>query len=240
MLEHRLAAFEGLAGSGLEIGALHEPCRLSSRCRVEYFDAITEEEARLLFPEIAGDRFVHVDRVGDLDRDGLGAYPDAHFDFVIINHVLEHLANPLFTVREVFRVIRPGGVAVIAIPDMRYTFDARRALTDWDHLWSDYVNRVGKSSDEHYLDFLRSAAPHVFKESAENLALHIDRVRKRREHSHVWTSHSFRIQLQRSMAAFGIEASPIFESFGDDNRFEYFSMWRKAGGPPDPAPAAGA
>jgi SAM-dependent methyltransferase len=228
-LDHRLAAFEGLSGNGLEIGALHEPVRLSSRCRVEYFDAVTEGEAGLLFPEIPSGAFVHVHHVGDLDRGGLAAFPDSGFDFVIINHVLEHLANPLLAVREVFRILHPGGIAVISIPDMRYTFDARRALTPWDHLWSDYVNGVVESSDEHYLDFLRSAAPHVFEESAQNLAIHVERVRRRREHAHVWTSQSFREHLRRSMAAFGIEAAPLVESLGDDNRIEYFSMWRKAG-----------
>jgi SAM-dependent methyltransferase len=230
-LEHRNAAFGALRGRGLEIGALNEPCRLGPGCSVEYFDAVTEDEARALFPELPRDGFVHVDHVGDLDRGGLGAFADGELDFVVMNHVLEHLANPLLAVREAFRVVRVGGIAVIAIPDMRFTFDARRPLTTWEHLWGDYVNRVAESSDEHYLDFLRSAAPHVFAEPAGNLAIHVARVRGRREHAHVWTSQSFREHLVRAFGAFGIAASPLAESTGDENRIEYFSVWRKAGGP---------
>jgi SAM-dependent methyltransferase len=230
-LEHRGAAFEILAGRGLEIGALNEPCRLGPDCRVEYFDAVTEEGARALFPELPAEGFVHVDHVGDLDRGGLGAFADGSYDFVIMNHVAEHLANPLLALREVFRVVRPGGVAVVAIPDMRFTFDACRKLTGWDHLWSDYVNRVVENSDEHYLDFLRGVAPRVLGESPENLAVHVARARARREHAHVWTSQSFREHLGRAFGAFGIEALPTFESTGDENRIEYFSMWSKLRGP---------
>ena len=230
-LEHRRAACEALAGRGLEIGALNEPCRLGPGCRVEYFDAVTEDEARALFPELPPGAFVHVDHVGDLDRGGLDAFADGSYDFVVINHVLEHLANPLLAAREVFRVLRGGGVAVVAIPDMRFTFDARRALTPWEHLWGDYAGRVVESSDEHYLDFLRSAAPHVFAEPPENLPIHVARVRGRREHAHVWTSQSFREHLLRAFGAFGIAATPLFESTGDENQIEYFSVWRKVGGP---------
>ena len=228
-LEHRLAALGVLAGAGLEIGALHEPTRVGAGCRVEYFDALTEAQARALFPELPPGGFVHVDHVGDLDRGGLGVFGDGSFDFAIMNHVLEHLANPLLSVRELFRIVRPGGVVVVSIPDMRFTFDARRPLTSWEHLWGDYQEGVVESSDEHYLDFLRSAAPHVFTEPAANLPIHVARVRSRREHAHVWSSRSFREHLVRALAAFGIEASPVFESTGDENRLEYFSMWRKAG-----------
>jgi SAM-dependent methyltransferase len=236
-LEHRRAALGVLAGGGLEVGALHEPTRLGAGCRVEYFDAITEEQARALFPELPPGGFVHVDHVGDLDRGGLGAFADGSLDFVIMNHVLEHLANPLLAVREAFRVIRTGGVAVLSIPDMRFTFDARRRLTPWEHLWGDYAGGVTESSDEHYLDFLRSAAPHVFGEPPGNLAIHVARVRSRREHAHVWSSQSFREHLARAMKAFGVVASPVFESTGDENSLEYFSMWRKSAGP---APTSGA
>jgi SAM-dependent methyltransferase len=230
-LEHRSAAFEVLSGRGLEIGALNEPCRLGPDCRVEYLDAVTEDEARALFPDLPPGGFVHVDHIGDLDRGGLGAFGDGSYDFVIMNHVAEHLANPLLAVREVFRVVRPGGVAVIAVPDMRFTFDASRGLTPWDHVWGDYARGVVENSDEHYLDFLRGAAPHVFGEAPENLAGHVARVRGRREHAHVWTSQSFRELLDRAFAAFGIEALPTYESTGDENRIEYFSMWSKIRGP---------
>jgi len=52
--------------------------------------------------------------VGDL---AAAAFPDGHFDLVILWHVLEHLPEPRATLAEVRRVLRPGGVAVIGVPN---------------------------------------------------------------------------------------------------------------------------
>jgi SAM-dependent methyltransferase len=38
------------------------------------------------------------------------------FDFVLCNHVLEHVPDDGAAMREMFRVLRPGGTAVISVP----------------------------------------------------------------------------------------------------------------------------
>ncbi|MDF3822160.1 class I SAM-dependent methyltransferase [Leptospira sp. 96542] len=43
-------------------------------------------------------------------------YPDASFDFVIANHVLEHVANDGVAVREISRILKQGGVAILQTP----------------------------------------------------------------------------------------------------------------------------
>jgi len=52
--------------------------------------------------------------VGDL---AAAAFPDGHFDLVVLWHVLEHLPEPRATLAEVRRVLRPAGVAVIGVPN---------------------------------------------------------------------------------------------------------------------------
>jgi SAM-dependent methyltransferase len=43
-------------------------------------------------------------------------YPDASCDYFICLHVLEHVPNDIGAVREIFRVLRPGGRAVLQVP----------------------------------------------------------------------------------------------------------------------------
>jgi SAM-dependent methyltransferase len=42
--------------------------------------------------------------------------PDAYFDAVIANHVLEHVQRDDLALAEVRRVLRPGGLALLQVP----------------------------------------------------------------------------------------------------------------------------
>lgn len=46
-------------------------------------------------------------------------YPDASFDAVICNHVLEHVPADRPAMRELCRVLKPGGWALLLVPDVR-------------------------------------------------------------------------------------------------------------------------
>lgn len=52
--------------------------------------------------------------LGDLFQAG---YKDAFFDVVLFNHALEHMYNPVATLREVHRILKPGGLLMINIPN---------------------------------------------------------------------------------------------------------------------------
>jgi SAM-dependent methyltransferase len=225
--EHRKPALAAIRGAGIEVGALHEPFPVPAGASVTYVDTLTVEQATRLFPEIDASRITRADRILDLDVDGLSCFPDRSVDFVIISHVFEHLANPIRVVGEVFRVLRPGGIAIIAVPDKRYTFDRARSLTPLEHLIEDYRAGVTESSDEHYMDFLRGTAPEIIAGPPEHLPHHVGRARARREHSHVWTSDTFREFLLRSVEICGTPALPVYESGGEQNAFEYFGVWKR-------------
>jgi SAM-dependent methyltransferase len=61
--------------------------------------------------------------------DGRLPFPDGSFDGVVLKDVLEHVPDPAMLVREVRRVLRPGGLSFASSPD------AQR----W--VWDDYTHR---------------------------------------------------------------------------------------------------
>lgn len=46
--------------------------------------------------------------------------PDASFDIVTLKHTLEHVQHPMRGLKEIARVLRPGGVAFLIVPDAAY------------------------------------------------------------------------------------------------------------------------
>jgi SAM-dependent methyltransferase len=54
-------------------------------------------------------------RLRRLDLEAL-PFPDADFDVVIANHVLEHVVDEARAMAEIRRVLRPGGWAMLAVP----------------------------------------------------------------------------------------------------------------------------
>lgn len=49
-------------------------------------------------------------------------FPDASFDHVVCSEVLEHLPDDAAAVREIARVLKPGGTAVFTVPDADFPF----------------------------------------------------------------------------------------------------------------------
>ncbi len=43
-------------------------------------------------------------------------YPDDFFDLITLNHVLEHISNPMTTLRELKRILKPKGTLIIGVP----------------------------------------------------------------------------------------------------------------------------
>jgi len=45
-------------------------------------------------------------------------YPDASFDVINVFHVIEHLIDPVAYIKELQRILKPGGVLIIGTPDI--------------------------------------------------------------------------------------------------------------------------
>jgi len=60
-------------------------------------------------------------------------FPDNSFDVVVMWHVLEHVSDPRPTVAEVSRILRPGGLFLVAVPNFGSP-EARLTRAGWFHL----------------------------------------------------------------------------------------------------------
>jgi SAM-dependent methyltransferase len=49
-------------------------------------------------------------------RRSIAEYPDASFDYVRANHSLEHVLDPVEVLREMYRVLKPGGTLFVGVP----------------------------------------------------------------------------------------------------------------------------
>jgi SAM-dependent methyltransferase len=87
------------------------------------------------------------------------AFPSDAFDLVICSHVLEHVKEDRRAIAELFRITRPGGVAVIPVPLAwnEQATDEREGLTAAQRAAlygeAEHVRRYGRD----YLDRLREA-----------------------------------------------------------------------------------
>jgi SAM-dependent methyltransferase len=124
-----------LGGDGLEIGALQHPMTVPDASSILYSDILTEEQLQQTYPGSKPPDIVS-------DSESFPTVSNDRFDFIIANHVLEHLSNPIRALAEWFRILRDDGLLFMAIPDKRYTFDRRRPRTPLAHLISDYQSTL--------------------------------------------------------------------------------------------------
>jgi SAM-dependent methyltransferase len=147
-----------LRGDGIEIGGLGRPLMLSAGARVKFVDRYDEDGLRGNYPEMAGVKIVRPDIVDDGET--LATIPDASQDFVVVNHVVEHFQDPIRFFHNANRVLKPGGVLFMALPDRDKTFDRARPVTPFEHLVHDYDHGPAGSREEHFREFVRLADTH--------------------------------------------------------------------------------
>lgn len=167
-----------LRGTGLEIGALHNPLQVLPGVVVRYADLRSREDnIRHYAGKRDPEKIVETHYVCDGEK--LEPVPDESQDFVIANHMLEHCKNPIGTIRHFLRVVRPGGHLYVTLPDKRYTFDWRRPVTTWDHILNDFRQNTEVEPIETYQEWQRDVNPNAIAENKHRNQANI--------HFHAWT-----------------------------------------------------
>lgn len=147
-LSHQSIAEQFIRGSGIEVGALHNPVKLPDSVQVKYVDRMTVTELRQQYPELNDKNLVNVDIVANGETlEGIG---DGTQDFVIAHQFLEHCQDPIRAIANMLRVLKPKGILYLSVPDKRYSFDAHRPVTDIEHLLRDYHDGPAWSKRQHF------------------------------------------------------------------------------------------
>ena len=184
---HRLRYQSLIRGRGMEIGALNCPYPVLKGVEVLYSDILTPEQIDASYP---GSK--HPDIVSN--GESFPTIADNSMDFLIANHVLEHVTDPIGSISEWHRILKPGGILLMAVPDKRFTFDSERERTRLSHLLDDHNSGLDPAVLN--LPHLKDWATHVEKlqEGSPEWQEWVDReIREGYSvHNHVWIMEDIR------------------------------------------------
>lgn len=254
MFEKRRRLARWLSGEGIEIGALHQPLEVPGGTHVTYVDHLPVDKLREHYPELKDFNLVPVDVIGTAED--LSAFADGSLDFVVANHLFEHLEYPIKALLEFQRVLRPGGVLYLALPDKRITFDKKREVTAIDHLIEEQKQGLADQNRRaHYLDWAERVDG---KDPGAETEAHADGLMAipYSIHFHVWRPDTFLDFLAAVRREFPLQLEPIqFAGLEAPDDFEFIVLLAKPDGEnpvlpahpevqeaaaPTPAPAAAA
>jgi SAM-dependent methyltransferase len=196
-----------LKGSGLEIGAFTQPTDLPPDRQIEYFDRFPAEILRTHYDESWGRPLVEPKYHGNAESLD-GVEPGKTFDFLIANHVIEHLEDPIRFLKEIARVLNPGGRALLVAPNKRFTFDQYREMTRFDHLVDDHLGGAKRNRRPHFIEWSatvdgvtgEAGALRAAQLEAEDFSIHF----------HVWDENTFLEFLMTAIRKFYLPFHLLF------------------------------
>lgn len=135
---------------GLEIGPLDKPLvtKQESNNKVHYVDHCSTDELKEKYrddPNVRQDDVVNVDFVF-LEKTLKEVVNGTMFDYAIASHVIEHVPDVLWWLKEIAEVLKDGGVLSLAIPDKRFTFDILREVTTSGKMLEAYLQHQRRPS----------------------------------------------------------------------------------------------
>ncbi|GEM_PF-611002 len=209
-----------LEGDGIEIGALQNPMPVPPKAKVRYVDRLSLAQLRAHYPELDGHPLVDPSILADADK--LTPIDSDTRDFVVTNHVLEHLRDPLTGLTEWLRVLKPGGTLYCSIPDQSNVYDKHREVTTFEHLLADRDDREHRTEADaaHAQDWTQSAHPTMTPAEQDDFSKMLIR-EKYDIHFHVWDGALF----ERALKTVTAEKAEIVEFLSVAE--EHFAIIRK-------------
>lgn len=174
-----------LTGSGIEIGALDKPIKVNDGVKVTYVDRVPLHQLKREYPNA---HIVHENYTVDSER--LHSFEDSSQDFIVANHVLEHVEDVLGTLKNWFYILKKEGILFITLPEKNHTFDCKRQVTPLSHFIAEQFHFINQYP--HYLDwFMYNTVDNLSLDEAMKNA---ERAWKNAEniHFHVFSRESMR------------------------------------------------
>jgi SAM-dependent methyltransferase len=202
---------------------------------VSYIDRYDRAGFIETFPECASlaDSFPSDILQADIARTDLtDLFGNESADFVILNHVLEHMVDPLRLLIQARSLLREGGLLYLAVPDKRFMFDRYRPRTRLDELIARHKARLVEPTDAMILDFIEQAEQ---PGQPLDLSLPADQARvkdhrRRSIHANVWVVEDllelFEYLSRERLAAWSLADGIVTPT-------EVILLWRAAHSPQD-------
>jgi SAM-dependent methyltransferase len=114
-------------------------------------------------------------------------YSDETFDFIISEHVLEHITNPIKAMKEWLRVLKPGGKFFIVLPHKDRNNDCHRELTTLEHLMEDFKKDIPYNDDFHFNEWWEKVVQKDLMPEHYKHMKKTDLLNSASIHHHVWT-----------------------------------------------------
>ena len=152
----------------LELGPLDRPiAEKTIYPNTIYCDIRSTEEVQALY---SGNDYlaatgikIDIETIVPIDHVIKGSYAESFaneekFDCIIASHVLEHMDDLIFSLRDIAQILKSGGIFCIIYPDKRYCFDHFRTSASFRDAY--HVFRQGtKNNAPMVLDFYYSVIP---------------------------------------------------------------------------------
>ena len=188
-------ALKYLGGSGVEVGAGDRPFSLPAGAHAIYGDIRDSAGLEQFF------KTTKIQPGQTIDAQTFANIADASLDFVISAHVIEHLRDPVGSIVHALRVLRPGGIHLLVVPDLRFTFDRRRPQTTVEHSLRDFSDGGGGTCEQAYEEHLRYVHPELTGEELpeaeirRQAAASAERWEECDIHFHAWRRDGFEARL---------------------------------------------
>ncbi|WP_084442219.1 class I SAM-dependent methyltransferase [Termitidicoccus mucosus] len=144
-----------ISGLGIEVGAGSRPFPLPPSARAAQGDIRNKSGLASYFSttDVVTPDFI--------DAQTFAGVRDSSLDFVISAHVIEHLRDPVGAIVHAIRVLHPGGVFILVVPDRCHTFDKRRPNTTVRHVLADFSDGGESTTKDAYREHLTYVHPHL-------------------------------------------------------------------------------